>query len=42
MLNFMQDWFPREAKEKLRENEREVLAEELLEWDKFNQHCVVM
>ncbi len=28
-MNFMQDWFPLEAKEKLKANEREASAEEL-------------
>lgn len=31
LLNFMQDWFPLEAKEKLLSNEQEALAEELEE-----------
>jgi len=28
-MNFMQDWFPLEAKEKLKANEEEANAEEL-------------
>lgn len=31
LLNFMKDWFPVEAREKLRQNEREAAQEELRE-----------
>lgn len=43
LLNFMQDWFPIEAKEKLKTNEREASEEELRELGiDPNQPCVVM
>jgi hypothetical protein len=43
LLNFMQDWFPIEAKEKLKTNEREASDEELRELGiDPNQSCVVM
>ena len=29
LMNFMQDWFPIEAREKLKANEKEATAEEL-------------
>lgn len=31
LMNFMQDWFPLEAKEKLKANEKEASLEELQE-----------
>ena len=31
LLNFMQDWFPLESKEKLKSNEREAAREEMEE-----------
>jgi len=42
-MNFMQDWFPVESKEKLRENEEEASKEQLEEMgiDPY-QTCVVM
>ncbi|KJA21745.1 hypothetical protein HYPSUDRAFT_87754 [Hypholoma sublateritium FD-334 SS-4] len=43
LLNFMQDWFPIEAKEKLKANEREASEEELRELGiDPDQSCVVM
>ncbi|KAF9479813.1 hypothetical protein BDN70DRAFT_878342 [Pholiota conissans] len=43
LLNFMQDWFPIEAREKLKNNEREASEEELRELGiDPNQSCVVM
>lgn len=43
LLNFMQDWFPIEAKEKLKANEREASEEELRELGiDPDQTCVVM
>jgi hypothetical protein len=44
LLNFMKDWFPVEAKEKLKQNEREAAQEELQELG-FSQDapgCVMM
>jgi len=32
LLNLMEDWFPIEAREKLKANEKEVTAELLAEW----------
>ncbi|TFK37062.1 SPX domain-containing protein [Crucibulum laeve] len=43
LLNFMQDWFPVEAKEKLKANEKEAAEEELRELGLDpNQTCVIM
>ena len=43
LLNFMQDWFPLEAKEKLLSNEQEALAEELEEMGVDpNGSCLLM
>jgi len=43
MLNFMQDWFPLEAKEKLLSNEKEAAAEELVELGyNPNASCLLM
>ena len=43
LLNFMQDWFPLEAREKLKANEKEASEEELREMGiDPNQTCVVM
>ena len=42
-MNFMQDWFPLEAKEKLKANEKEASAEELRELGiDPDTPCVVM
>lgn len=41
LLNFMQDWFPVEAKAKLKNNEREAAEEELQELGINTQGCVV-
>ena len=43
LMNFMQDWFPIESKEKLEANEKEVAREQLAEMglDSY-QKCVVM
>lgn len=40
LLNFMQDWFPMEAREKLKASEKEATQEELREWR--DQRCVIM
>jgi hypothetical protein len=42
LLNFMQDWFPVESKEKLKQNEREASAEQLQELGIDPKACVVM
>lgn len=43
LLNFMQDWFPVEAREKLKANEREASEEELRELGiDPNKACVIM
>jgi hypothetical protein len=43
LLNFMQDWFPEEAKEKMRSNEREVAEEEIRELGLDpNAKCLIM
>ncbi|KAF5353887.1 hypothetical protein D9756_007262 [Leucocoprinus leucothites] len=43
LMNFMQDWFPLEAKEKLKANEKEATAEELAELGLDpNASCVIM
>lgn len=43
LLNFMQDWFPLEAKEKLNQNEKEAAREELEELGLDpNQTCRLM
>lgn len=42
-MNFMQDWFPLEAKEKLKASEKEASAEELQELGiDPDTSCVVM
>lgn len=41
MLNFMQDWFPREAAVKLKQNESEAAKEELDELGFPDQKCVI-
>jgi hypothetical protein len=43
-MNFMQDWFPLEAKEKIRANEKEVLDEHLREMgiNPNDSHCIIM
>jgi len=40
-MNFMQDWFPVEAKEKLKANEEEANAEELARLGLDSDTCVV-
>lgn len=43
LLNFMQDWFPIESKEKLKQNEKEAAREELEELGLDpDQSCTVM
>jgi hypothetical protein len=43
LMNFMQDWFPVESKEKLQENEKEASKEQLEEMGiDPDQKCVVM
>ncbi|KAF8634688.1 hypothetical protein AX17_004125 [Amanita inopinata Kibby_2008] len=43
LLNFMQDWFPAESREKLRSNEREAAEEQLIEMGfNPNQPCILM
>ncbi|CAA7270761.1 unnamed protein product [Cyclocybe aegerita] len=43
LMNFMQDWFPMEAKEKLKSNEKEAAMEEMEEMGiDPNQSCKVM
>ncbi|KAF7760277.1 hypothetical protein Agabi119p4_10953 [Agaricus bisporus var. burnettii] len=44
LMNFMQDWFPLEAKAKLKANEKEVLDEQLREMgiDPTDSHCIIM
>ncbi|KAJ3569146.1 hypothetical protein NP233_g5238 [Leucocoprinus birnbaumii] len=43
LMNFMQDWFPLEAKEKLKANEKEATAEQLAELGLDpDQGCVIM
>jgi hypothetical protein len=43
LLNFMQDWFPIEAREKLKASEKEALAEELASYGiDPNYRCVIM
>ena len=42
MLNFMQDWFPLEAKEKLLSNEKEAAAEEVVELGYDPNACLLM
>jgi len=41
LLNFMQDWFPRESKLKLKANEQEAAKEELEELGISDQGCIV-
>ena len=41
MINFMQDWFPREATAKLKQNEREAAKEELDELGFPDQKCII-
>ncbi|KZP27710.1 hypothetical protein FIBSPDRAFT_917852 [Athelia psychrophila] len=41
LLNFMQDWFPIEAKEKLKSNEREAAEEELRELGYDTKGCTI-
>jgi len=41
LFNFMQDWFPVEAKEKLKANEREAADEELQEMGIDPQGCII-
>lgn len=42
LLNFMEDWFPREAREKLKANEKEVVKEQLAEWRRNEKTCRLM
>jgi len=43
LLNFMQDWFPLESREKLKMNEKEATEEEMKEMGiDPSQPCVVM
>ncbi|KAL5529600.1 hypothetical protein ACEPAG_5585 [Sanghuangporus baumii] len=41
MLNFMQDWFPRETAQKLKQNEEEAAQEQLEELGIPDQGCIV-
>jgi hypothetical protein len=41
-MNFMADWFPVEAREKLKSNEREANAELAQELGFSNDGCLVM
>lgn len=43
LLNFMQDWFPEEVKEKKKANEREAAEEELREmgYDPDQKGCCI-
>ncbi|THH10374.1 hypothetical protein EW146_g8389 [Bondarzewia mesenterica] len=41
LLNFMQDWFPEESREKLRHNEREAAEEQLEELGLNAQGCLL-
>ena len=41
MLNFMQDWFPRESALKLRQNEKEATQEHLEEMGIQDQSCII-
>ncbi|KAA1477856.1 hypothetical protein DENSPDRAFT_845061 [Dentipellis sp. KUC8613] len=41
LLNFMQDWFPDESREKLKQNEREAAKEELEELGLDSQGCII-
>ena len=43
LLNFMQDWFPDEVKEKKKSNEKEAAEEEMREmgYDPDNISCVI-
>lgn len=42
LLNFMQDWFPRESMIKLKNNEKEATIEELAEMGITDQGCILM
>ena len=43
LLNFMQDWFPNEARAKLKQNEKEASDEELIELGLDpSAKCVIM
>lgn len=42
LLNFMQDWFPVESQEKLKQNEREAAKEELEELGFGDSRCITM
>ncbi|KAF9527206.1 SPX domain-containing protein [Crepidotus variabilis] len=43
LMNFMQDWFPEEARDKLKSNEKEAAAEQMEEYGiDPNQPCIVM
>lgn len=42
LLNFMQDWFPEEAKEKMKQNEQESAEEMMRELGWEGRECVIM
>ena len=42
LLNFMQDWFPVEAREKLKANEKEAAEEQMREMGIDPNGCVIM
>ena len=42
LLNFMQDWFPRESREKQKTNEKEATKEQLEELGLSDRGCVMM
>ena len=42
LVNFMQDWFPIEAKEKLKSNEKEAAEEQLRELGYDPKGCQIM
>jgi hypothetical protein len=42
LLNFMQDWFPVESKEKMKQNEREAAEEQMRELGiDYKSECIV-
>jgi hypothetical protein len=41
LINFMQDWFPVESKQKQKDNETEASKEEQLEWGIPPDQCVI-
>lgn len=42
LLNFMQDWFPEETKEKARQNEKEAAEEMMKELGWEGKQCLIM